>query len=221
MRVQACLAGCIGALAVFLSIAAATPVSAHPHVWVTVETEVLHDPHGVIGFRHHWTFDEFYTSFALQGLDKNNDGQYDAEELKELAEVNITSLKEFGFFTFPQLGRHEVARLEPRDYSLEHQNNVLTLHFTLPLKEPVSKAKLKDFHFAIYDPTFYVSFGFAEKDPIRIAAGLGDCRAEISKPEVQAPAKSLSESVTSTNDQLMGAGQQYAQTVRVKCGAAS
>lgn len=222
MPFRAYLAGCIAALAALLgAFAMATPALAHPHVWVNVETEILHDPHGVIGFRHHWTFDEFYTSFALQGLDKNNDGQYDREELKELTEINITSLKEFGFFTFPQLGIHEVARLEPKDYWLEHKNNMLTLHFTLPLKDPVPKAKLKDFHFAIYDPTFYVSFAYAEKDPIRIAAGLGDCRVEVSKPEAQAPAKSLSESVTSTNDQLMGTGQQYAQTVRLKCAGAS
>lgn len=222
MRFQACLAGCVAGIVALLGLAATnTAAIAHPHVWVTVETEVIHDPHGVIGFRHHWTFDEFYTSFALQGMDKDNDGQYSPEELKELTEVNITSLKEFGFFTFPRISGHEAQLHEPRDYSLEYKNNTLTLHFTLPLKEAVPKAKLKDFHFAVYDPTFYVSFAFAGKDPIRIAPGLGDCRAEISKPEAQAPAKSLSESVTSTNDQLMGTGQQYAQTVRLKCGAAS
>ena len=44
---------------------------------------------------------------------------------------------------------------------------------------------------------------------------------EISKPGAQTPAKSLSQSVTSQNDLLMNFGQQYAQTVHLKCSAGS
>ncbi len=223
MRLHPIASGCAGFLLMALSVVAAAPSArAHPHVWVTVQTELLHDAHkNVTGFQHTWTFDEFYTSFAIQGLDKNNDGKYDRDELKELAEVNISSLKEFGFFTFPKLAGHDLALLEPRDYWLEYKDSMLTLHFTLPLKEPVQRAKLKDFHFAVYDPTFYVAFAFAKDNPITMAAGLSECKAEISRPEAQAPEKSLSQSVTSTNDQLMNFGQQYAENVRLKCGAGS
>ena len=202
-------------------IGAASNARAHPHVWVTVETEILHDAQdNITGFQHKWTFDEFYTSFAIQGMDKNNDGKYDREELKELAEVNITSLKEFGFFTFAKLAGHDVEELPPRDYWVEHNDGLATLHFTLPLKKSVPKAKLKDFQFAVYDPTFYVSFAFAEGEPVRLAAGSG-CKPEISKPEVQAPPKSLSESIFSNSDKFMNFGQQYAETIRFKCGAGS
>ena len=202
-------------------ISAASDTQAHPHVWVTVETEILHDAQdNITGFRHKWTFDEFYTSFAIQGMDKNSDGKYDREELQGLAEVNITSLKEFGFFTFPKLAARDVEELPPRDYWVEHNDGLATLHFTLPLKKPVPKAKLKDFQFAVYDPTFYVAFAFAEGEPIRLAGDNG-CKPEISKPEIQAPAKSLSESIFSNSDNLMNFGQQYAETVRFKCGAGS
>jgi ABC-type uncharacterized transport system substrate-binding protein len=200
-------------------IGAVPHARAHPHVWVTVETEILHDARdNITGFRHKWTFDEFYTSFAIQGMDKNNDGKYDREELKELAEVNITSLKEFSFFTFPKLAAHDVGQLAPHDYWVEHNDGMATLHFTLPLKQPVPKAKLKDFQFAVYDSTFYVAFAFAEREPVRLAAGSG-CKPEISKPEVQVPAKSLSQSIFSNSDNLMNFGQQYAETIRFKCGA--
>ena len=189
---------------------------------VTVETELLHDAQkNITSFRHHWTFDEFYTSFAIQGLDKDNDGTYTREELNELAEVNVTSLKEFDFFTFPTLAGHDVERLEPRDYWLEYKDKMLTLNFTLPLKHPVPKAKLKDFQFAIYDPTFYVAFEFAEKDPIRMEQGLSECHAEIVKPQAETPGKSLSESLLSSNNALMNFGQQYAEKVRLKCGSGS
>jgi ABC-type uncharacterized transport system substrate-binding protein len=214
---------CIGiASALAAALGSAPGAKAHPHVWVTVETEILDDTQqNVTGFRHKWTFDEFYSSFAIQGMDKNNDGTFDREELKELADVNINSLQEFGFFTFPQLAGRQAECQQPTDYWLEHKDGMLTLHFTLPLKEPVPKAKRKEFHFTVYDPTLYVAFGFAKEQPVRMAAGHAECKAEISKPEVQAPAKSLSESVFSKNDELLGLGKTYAETVRLKCGAAS
>jgi ABC-type uncharacterized transport system substrate-binding protein len=211
---------CLGAM----MAAAMMPerAAAHPHVWVTVETEVQTDAaKSVTGFRHRWTFDEFYSSFATQGLDKNGDGQFQPEELKELTEVNINSLREFGFFTFPRVAGQEVERLEPRDYSLEHKNGALTLTFTLPLKEAVAKAKLKEFEFAVYDPSMYVGFAFAKEQAVRVAASAADCKAEIAKPEAQAPAKSLSETLFSNMDKLTNFGQQYAETVRVSCPASS
>lgn len=212
------------AAALAAGVAWSGDVAAHPHVWVTVETELLHDAQkNITGFRHHWTFDEFYSSFAIQGLDKDNDGTYTREELKELADVNVTSLKEFDFFTFPTLAGHDVERLEPQDYWLEYKDKekMLTLNFTLPLKKSVPKAKLKDFQFAVYDPTFYVAFAFAEKNPVRIEDGLGECHAEIVKPRDKTPSKSLSESLFSLNDALMNFGQQYAEKVKVKCGPGS
>ncbi len=220
VRFQVFGAGCACIAAALTSLLLLGKASAHPHVWVTVETEIQHDADKrVTGFQHKWTFDEFYSSFATQGMDKNEDGKLDREELKELAEVNVTSLKEFGFFTFPKVVSQEIDCDEPRDYWLEHKDGMLTLHFTLPLKQPVEKAKLKDFHFSVYDPTFYVSFAFAKENAIRLASGLSECRPEITRPEAQAPAKSLSESVQSENNELMGTGSAYAENVRLKCGA--
>src|SRR5258706_83311 len=107
---------------------------AHPHVWVTVETEVDFGPNKeIVGFKHKWTFDEFYTQFAVEGLDTNNDGVYSEEELKPLAQTNVEALKEFEYFTFPFVGKDKVALKEPVDYRLEYKDKLLTLYFTLPL----------------------------------------------------------------------------------------
>ena len=40
--------------------------------------------HQITGIRHAWTFDEFYSAMAVQGLDTNGDGVFSAEELKPL-----------------------------------------------------------------------------------------------------------------------------------------
>jgi hypothetical protein len=74
-------------------LGAAAPALAHPHVWITARAEVAYAANGqVTGIRHAWTFDEAYSAFVTQGLDKNGDGKLAPDELAELAKVNTESL---------------------------------------------------------------------------------------------------------------------------------
>jgi ABC-type uncharacterized transport system substrate-binding protein len=112
------LPGAAGALGLLFGVFI-EPAAAHPHVWVNVETTVVYDKGIVTGLRQRWFFDEFYTSMAIQGLDANNDGNYDRGELAELAKVNVEGLKEFDYFTFAQLGGQPLAFDAPADYLME------------------------------------------------------------------------------------------------------
>ncbi len=108
------------ALLTLVAAAMAGPAQAHPHIWVHVQTTVLYENSTITGFRHAWIFDEYYSAMAIEGLDTNKDGKYSREELGELAKVNIDGLKEFGYFTAPQLGTEELAVTAPKDYWLEY-----------------------------------------------------------------------------------------------------
>lgn len=159
--------------AVFLVLLLLPPTiaGAHPHVWVTVETEVDFGPNKeIVGFKHKWTFDEFYSEFAIQGLDTNGDGVYSEEELRPLAQTNVEALKEFEYFTFAFVGKTKIALKEPVDYRIEYKDKLLTLYFTLPLQTPVEPGKVKDFNFAVYDPGMYVAMTFAKKAPVRLVS---------------------------------------------------
>jgi ABC-type uncharacterized transport system substrate-binding protein len=120
-----------------LVLVMAEPAYAHPHVFVTVEATALFDHGAFTGIRHKWTFDEYYTEMAIEGLDKNHDGKYDRAELSELAKVNIDTLKDFAYFTFPTLAGEAVKLEAPRDYYLEYKDKSLSLYFTLPFAAPV------------------------------------------------------------------------------------
>src|SRR6188474_3816590 len=87
---------------VALSLAAfATAAQAHPHVWVTFKSEVVYAPDGTVtGIRHAWAFDDMFSTFATQGIDAKEKGKFTRQELAPLAEVNVTSLKEFDYFTY-------------------------------------------------------------------------------------------------------------------------
>ncbi|MGH1418515.1 MAG: DUF1007 family protein [Hyphomicrobiaceae bacterium] len=156
---------------------------AHPHVWVSVKTEVVFKNGNVTGFRHSWTFDDMYTAMAIQGLDKNKDGAYDRDELKELAQVNMDGLKQFSYFTHAKLSEEKLLTGAPQDYWLEHKDGILTLHFFLPLTEPVL-AEAPQFTFSVYDPSFFIAFDFAKVAPIKISTNApAGCGAKLSEPK--------------------------------------
>lgn len=136
-------------------LALCSGASAHPHVWVTVKTTVQFKDNTIVGLQQNWTFDEFYAAMAIEGLDKNNDGIYDRQELAPLAQVNIDGIKEFDYFTFAKLGTDKLAFAPPTDYWLEYSNKILALHFILTLAKPVPVAT-KGFAFSTYDASFFI-----------------------------------------------------------------
>src|SRR5438132_7572158 len=98
----------IAALACWL--AAADAALAHPHVWVTMKSELVYAPDGsVTGVRHAWTFDDMFSTFATQGLESKQKGAFTREELAPLAEVNVTSLKDFDYFTYAKANGKKTA----------------------------------------------------------------------------------------------------------------
>src|SRR5690349_20212279 len=136
--------------------ALATAAAAHPHVWVAFKSEVVYAPDGsVTGIRHAWSFDDMFSTFATQGIDAKEKGKFTREELAPLAEVNVTSLKEFDFFTYVTADgkKQELADPSTGEYWLDFKDSVLTLNFTLPLKKPV---KARDLQVEVYDPTVFV-----------------------------------------------------------------
>ncbi len=194
---------------------AASAAQAHPHVYVTMKSEIVYDAEGrMTGIRHHWTFDDMFSSYATQGLESKVKGKFTREELQPLAEVNVTSLKEFDFFTQGKLNGQKAEFEQPVDYFLEQKDDLLTLHFTLPLKTP---ATTKNVDLDIYDPLYFVAFEFADKEPITLKGAPPNCKISTTTLGDQTQAKSLSESVFARPDPNNPFGAQFANKIAVKC----
>ena len=195
--------------AAFAVAAFASPAQAHPHVWVTVTSEIVYDAKGAAtGVRHAWKFDDMYSAFALEGLPQKTKGVFTREDLAGLAEVNITTLKESDFFTFVKAGGKDVTFGEASDYFLDYKNEVLTLNFMLPFKAPL---KVKDLSIEVYDPSYFVSFVFAEKDAVALVGAPGQCRAAVETP------KEVSKQVSESFFMSGNWGQSFASKIAVKC----
>lgn len=161
------------------------PAAAHPHVWVSFETTVEYDKGTITGLRHRWTFDELYTTMAIQGLDANNDGNYDRNELVELAKVNIEGLEAFDYFTFVRLAGQPLKIVRPTDFFLEYKDGVLALVFVLPLEKPVL-AEAEGFTFMVSDPSYFIAFDPAKEQPIRLSQGApAGCQVTMGSSEME------------------------------------
>lgn len=209
----------IALLGVVAALAFSSTALAHPHVWVTARSQIVYGADGrMTAVRHAWTFDEMFSSFATQGLDVNNDGQLTREELAPLAEVNVTSLKEFGFFTFSKNGERKVTFSDPIDYWLESTPKGLILHFTLPVKAdaPDKGAPIK---VEVYDPTYFVAFEFAKDDPAELVSAPAGCALDVARPKAPdgEASKKLSESFFTGLSPGSNFGAQFSNTIAVSC----
>lgn len=173
-------------LSLFAAVAAwlglALPALAHPHVFVTSRTEILYATDGAVkALRHRWSFDEAYSAYMVQGLDKNGDGKLSSEELAELAKVNMESLPDVGFFTVAKANGKVQEFGTPSEASLTYENKILTLTYTLPLKSPATANR--SFGIEIGDPTYFVAFEIgAEADAVAARDAPKGCIVRIMRP---------------------------------------
>src|SRR5687768_1728837 len=91
--------------AILLSLAVAVVLllhggvaAAHPHVWITSITSFVFEGPELVGLRHRWQFDEFFSSYVIEEHDADGDGSFDAAELASLQEGAFSDLREFDYF---------------------------------------------------------------------------------------------------------------------------
>lgn len=183
------------ALGLLVLVATLTGLAAHPHVFVEARSKLVFDDDGnAVAVQHIFRFDDAFTAFAIQGFDTNNDGVYSREELSELADVNIESMADFGYFTFGDNTRIELDFETPTDYWLEVATVPIQDYWVMKpedfeaMREDVQMnggsmiedVDLLELHFTlplkdasdadnaitldVYDPTYYVDFRFGQED---------------------------------------------------------
>jgi ABC-type uncharacterized transport system substrate-binding protein len=178
-----------------LAGAIATPAGAHPHVWITVKSQIAFTPDGkVAAVIHDWVFDEMYSAFASQGLAAP--GQLvKREQFAPLAKENAGGLAEIGYFTTLKIGGKSVDFGSVTDYWMEERpDHLVEFHVTLPLKIPTPLTKSLTLRVA--DPEYFIDFEFDDKQPVNLISAPSGCTATVAKPKAldQGDQQKLSES---------------------------
>ncbi len=205
-------------LAALACAVSALPALAHPHVWVTMHTELVYAPDGsVTGVRHAWAFDDMFSAFATQGIESKEKGKFTREELAPLAKVNVESLKEYDYFTYVTADGKKTPLTDPAPgYWLDFKDAILTLHFTLPLKTPVKPKLLR---VEVYDPTIFVDFEFAKQAPVKLDGAPKACKLDVVLPQeiTAAQSQKLGETFFNSLSAAQNYGAQYANKILVNC----
>jgi len=191
----------------------ATAADAHPHVWITAKSQLLYAPDGTVsGVRHAWTFDDMFSTYAVQGIEPKTKGTFSRDELAPLAQTNVESLKEFGFFTFAKADGSKQRFLEPVDYFLDYKDGLLTLNFTLPAKTPF---RAKQLVLEVFDKAFFIDFKYADQDPVKLVGAPADCKMQFQRPnDGSAAAQKLGEQSFGEGGSF---GLMFANKITVDC----
>ncbi|MGO4707397.1 DUF1007 family protein [Microvirga sp. 2MCAF38] len=202
----------IAALSVF-----SLPAVAHPHVWITARAEVVFVDGKATGIRHSWAFDEAYSAYVTQGLDKNNDGKITPDELQDLAKENTESLVDFDYFTVMKANGRKQAFDAPRDPAMVFEGGKVLLTFFLPLKTPIPGGGAVALD--INDPSFFVTFELANtRDAIKMVGAPQGCSITVTRAKGfdMADQQAMSEDMF-TNPANANFGAQYSNKAILAC----
>jgi ABC-type uncharacterized transport system substrate-binding protein len=161
---------------------AGQPAQAHPHVWIEMQSSVVFTEDGLIkGVDLEWTFDDAYTQMALEGLDVDGDGLYSQSELAPLTKENISSLKDYEFFTVMRANGEQQKIAEVTDFGQIWSNNKLKLHLQVPLATPIDP-KTQEFVLKVYDPEFFIAIDYVKDDPVDVIGKMPESCKLVVKP---------------------------------------
>lgn len=145
---------------------------AHPHIWIEMRSDVVFNGQGQIeAVNLTWTFDDAYAQLALEGLDTNGDGVYSQSELDPLTKDNITTLKDYDYFTVMRVNGAKQALGDVTDYGQIWSNDKLEMHLQVPLKTPVDPTR-GQFSFKVYDPDFFIAIDYARDEPVTVIGNM-------------------------------------------------
>ena len=152
-------------------------------------------------------------------MDRDGDGAPDPDQLAALADVNISNLAAYGYFTYLKVDGESADYVPPLLYGTEMENNRLTLQFTLPLLAPVDPRE-SSVIYAVYDPTYYIQVLHVQDDPVSLEGPIpGGCDTRIVEPNPTPETISFAASLDQTESAGDGLGELFAETVVLSCSA--
>ncbi|SDF07181.1 DUF1007 family protein [Sulfitobacter delicatus] len=176
-------------LASLLCLVLATPLGAHPHIFVDTKLEVLVDAEGrLTHLRITWAYDEFYSLLVTEdrGLDPDYDGVLTDAEIASLNGFDMQWIEGFNGDTVLLDGEEEIRLSAPKDVETDFkEGRIITSHLravgsTLPSADGLVVKP--------YDPTYYTAYEVAGKVTV---TGNDTCRARVKMPDMTADLRAL------------------------------
>lgn len=167
-RQIALTSGLIGAAILY-----SQPVSAHPHVYSDLRSDIILDEQGRATSIHvEWIFDEGYTEAAIEGMDADKDGIYTSSELQPVVTENINALKEYRYFVSAKANGKDIAYSDVTEYGQRiNDQGRLSMTFVVPFTTPIDLTTA-GFTYKIYDPDFFIAYDYIKGETVAAVGNL-------------------------------------------------
>jgi ABC-type uncharacterized transport system substrate-binding protein len=151
-----------------LSLMAASPAAAHPHVFIENKVAFIFDAGKVTALRLDWVFDDIFSDSLLSQFDADGDGTFDELESKAVAEGVLPNLKMFHYFTYVWVDGKQLDPIDPTDFAASaNGDRIVTFQMKMPLPQPVDP-RTAALAAEIYDREYYVQVDLAQQDPVQL-----------------------------------------------------
>ncbi len=149
------------------------PVSAHPHVYSDLRSDIILDEQGrAVSIHVEWIFDEGYTEAATEGMDADRDGVFTSAELQPVVTENISALKEYRYFVAAKANGKDIAYSDVTEYGQRiNDQGRLSMTFIVPFATPVDLTTAK-FTYKIYDPDFFIAYDYIKGETVTAIGNL-------------------------------------------------
>ncbi|HIF77927.1 MAG: polyphosphate kinase [Oceanibulbus sp.] len=205
-------------------LACATPLGAHPHIFVDTGFEVIVDAEGrLTHLRITWAYDEFYSLLVTEdrGLDPDYDGVLTEAEVASLNGFDMRWVEGFNGDTVLLNGGEEIALSGPQEVATTFsEGRIITSHLRAVEGDAPDANGLV---IKPYDPTYYTAYEVTQKVTVQ---GDDACRARVKMPEMNADLRELQQDLsaldanTDPNDVgLPEIGEALANEVVITCDA--
>ena len=165
-----------------------TPAVAHPHIYVDAHAEITFDSAGaIVAVKNIWRFDDAFSAYAKQGLERQKNGRLTEASAAALARVNIHALQQFRYFTHVRIDGKRVPLGEGTEQKLEDDGEHLTLSFVIRPASPVVPGPT-GVTFDIYDSEYFAAITFVKDKPVKLIGAPKTCRAQPFTPTGLTPA---------------------------------
>lgn len=156
----------------------ASPVLAHPHVFIDTGMKLLIVNGKLESVEVHWKWDEVYSDSWIKDFDLDRDKKFNAAETKKFISDATAGLDRFAEFIFlydAKGQRHEFGAVS--DFKLGIDKGSVTYDFRAKLKKPVPVSG-SALTVGAYDETYFIDVSFPKGAKIAVE-GAPQCVARI------------------------------------------
>ena len=197
----------------------ASPIPAHPHVFVDAGVGFDFDTNGrLVAIRVIWRYDAFtsLTLFDILDLDVDGDGLLNDADRAAIVAGETDWADGYKGDTFMEMNNAEIALTRPVAGRAWLSNDQISVSFRLPLADPLVLED--DVVLRLYDPSYYYAYdvvSFDDLAPENCFVSLKEFEPDKASADLQNQLATLSREETPAQADV---GRLFADEIWLKCG---